>query len=299
MGEEADYQIDQMINAEWWSDRETSIEDDYYSYGYDPIHGRVIKITTQQAAENEMEEFKMAEVKKTYSFDINSEKKIYRIKPPLARGSFMQRILEPEGYEEGDDPEWGCQLRWPMDDPEVKLWVADMGKLFTKIFIDKFGKEKAAKLMANPSVRIPLRNGNNESNDEYEGWFFMNVRNKFRQPMIIGPTGKALPTDMITDQVIYSGAWYRSRITVKHFEVKGHVIGAFVDILMKIKDDDRLDNIIDVGKAEDEFSEFATEDAGMDDAAFGLDAEDDNPFTTDEEDKKKAKDEDDDFSFLE
>ena len=74
---------------------------------------------------------------KTYSFDINSEKKLYRIKPPLARGSYMQSIIEPKAYEDGDEPEWSCQLRWPLDDPEVQEWVKDMGKLFRQIFADE------------------------------------------------------------------------------------------------------------------------------------------------------------------
>ena len=283
MGEEADYQIDQMINYHFYA------EDGLY---INPAFDR------KQNAQSEMEVFTMADVKKTYSFDINAEKKVYRIKPPLARGSFMARILEPEAYDDDSSAEWGCQLRWPKEDPEVQIWVADMKKLLTKIFVDKFGPEKAKKLMSNPNVRIPLRNGDNEENEEYAGQWFMNVRNKFRQPMIIGPTGKALPADMINDQIVYSGAWYRSRITLKHFNVKGHVIGAFVDILMKIKDGERLDNIIDVGAAEGEFSGFATEDAGLDDAAGFLDDElgqSDAGSTP----KTQAPDEDDDFSFLE
>jgi hypothetical protein len=197
---------------------------------------------------------------KTYDIEVNSEKKIYRVKPPLARGSFMNRILEPEGFAEGDPKEWGCQLRWPMADDEVKVWAGDMAKLFRQVLIDKFGDKKGAEMIGNPNLKIPLRNGNNEDSDEYEGQLFMNVRNKFRQPIIIGPTGKALSDDFINDTVIYSGAWYRSRIVFRYFDVKSKGIGAYLEILMKIKDDTRLDSQISVEGAEDEFSGFATED---------------------------------------
>ena len=223
---------------------------------------------------------------KTYSFDINSEKKIYRIKPPLARGSYMQSIIEPQAFSEGDDPEYNCQLRWPMDDPEVQEWVKDMGKLFRQIFTDHFG-EKGAEMMKNPNIKIPLRNGNNEPNEELDGWLFMNVRNKFRQPLIIGPTGKALPADFINDEVIYSGAWYRSRINLRYYKHPkgGQGVGAYVEILMKIKDDDRLDSVISVEAAEDEFAGFAVDDA--------------EAFNTAEKasDKMEGSD-DDEFDFL-
>ena len=137
---------------------------------------------------------------KTYSFEINSEKRIYRVKPPIARGSFMNRILEPEGFAEGDAKEWGCQLRWPIKDPEVQAWAKEMGAMFKQIFADKFGAKKAAEILKNPNIKIPLRNGNTEEGDEYADQLFMNVRNKFRQPMIIGPTGKALSEEFITDK---------------------------------------------------------------------------------------------------
>ncbi len=197
---------------------------------------------------------------KTYSIDMNAEKKIYRVKPPLARGSFMQRILEPEAFSEGDKPEWGCQLRWPKDNDEVKAWAGDMGKMFTQVFIDKFGEKKGMEMMKSPSIKIPLRNGDHEENDEYHGQLFMNVRNKFRQPIVLGPTGKALPPNMIDDQLIYSGAWYRSRIVFRYFDVKSKGVGAYIEILMKIKDDARLDSVVNVTQAEDEFGGYATED---------------------------------------
>ncbi len=204
---------------------------------------------------------------KTYSIDVNSEKKIYRVKPPEARGSYMQSILEPEAFEEGGSKEFSCQLRWSKDDAEVKAWAGDMAKLFQKILEDKFGAKKAIEALKNPQLKIPLRLGDHEENEELHGWLFMNVRNKFRQPIIMGPHAKALPEDLINDSVIYSGAWYRTRLVFRYYDQIGKGIGAYIEILMKTRDDDRLDNVINVEKAEDEFSEFAAEDAGFDDIA--------------------------------
>ena len=248
MGEIADFILDQ---AEW----RMYEEDDYY---IPPPHTPPpINI---KAAEQEFSIYKETEMPKTYTIDMNPEKKIYRVKPPLARGSFMQRILEPEAFSEGDKPEWGCQLRWPMADEEVKAWAGDMGRMFTQVFIDKFGEKKGMDMIKSPNVKIPLRNGDHEENEEYHGQLFMNVRNKFRQPIILGPTGDPLPPAMIDDQVIYSGAWYRSRIVFRYFDVKSKGIGAYLEVLMKIKDDNRLDSVISIDAAKDEFSGFATDD---------------------------------------
>lgn len=243
MGEMADYILDQM----------------QFPFNDGPIQFEP-PINRDKIAEREFSRYKETIMPKTYSVDMNSEKKIYRVKPPLARGSFMQRILEPEAFSEGDDKEWGCQLRWPMDNDEVKTWAGDMGKMFTQVFIDKFGEKKGMDMIKSPNIKIPLRNGDHEENDEYHGQLFMNVRNKFRQPIILGPTGDALPPAMIDDQVIYSGAWYRSRIVFRYFDVKSKGIGAYIEVLMKIKDDLRLDSVISVGAAQDEFATFATDD---------------------------------------
>lgn len=263
MGEMADWATEQALLAEYDEMNPEYDEDIDYVYGYDPMHGRVFRThhITRESAEKEMEEFVMP---KTYSIDVNSEKKVYRVKPPEARGSFMQQILVPEAYKEGDEPEWSCQLRWPMDNDEVKAWAGEMAEMFKQILVDKFGAQKAAQALQNPQLKIPLRNGNHEENEEYHGWLFMNVRNKFRQPIIMGPHAKAIPPDLLNDSVIYSGAWYRSRLVFRYFDVKSKGIGSYIEILMKTRDDERLDNVINVDAAEGEFSEFASEDAGMD-----------------------------------
>ena len=263
MGEMADDMIDQMLNARFYEE-EYVTEEDYEASRQAYFKSEEYQVYRKQTAEDEMEEFNMA---KTYKIEINSEKKLYRVKPPEARGSFMARILEPEAFSEGDAKEWGCQLRWPIDNDEVKAWTAEMGGMFKQILVDKMGEKKALELMKNPQLKIPLRNGNHESNDEYEGWLFMNVRNKFRQPIVMGPHAKAIPVDLLNDNIIYSGAWYRSRVVFSYFDVKSKGIGAYIEILMKTRDDDRLDSVINVGAAEEDFSEFASEDAGMDEVA--------------------------------
>lgn len=260
MGEMADWLTEQMMFP---------FNDDLHQYE-EPI------VDENETAEQEFSRYKETIMPKTYSVEVNSEKKIYRVKPPLARGSFMQRILEPEGFAEGDAKEWGCQLRWPMDDPEVQAWAKEMGGMFRQVFIDKFGDKKGAEMLKSPNIKIPLRNGDHEENEEYHGQLFMNVRNKFRQPIVIGPTGKALPVEFINDSVIYSGAWYRSRLIFRYYDVKSKGIGAYIDILMKIKDDTRLDSTVNIDVAEDEFSAFASDD--VDELSPPKEGEDDNGF---------------------
>ena len=229
----------------------------------------------------------------THKFTVNSEKKIYKCIPPEARGSYMGTIIEPEGYSEGDKPEWSCQLRWPKDDAASNTWVKEMGKLFMKVLIDKLGAKKAEALMKNPNLKIPLRDGDNEEREEYHGYWFMNVRNKFRQPVIVGPSGKAVPESMVTDDFIYSGAWYRAKLSFAYYDVKSKGIGAYIEILMKIRDDQRLDNVVDVGAAESEFAEFADPNAGFDGG-------DDDMFSdgSSKADTVAKPDDDDGFDFL-
>ncbi len=213
---------------------------------------------------------------KTYIMDINEKNKTYYVQPPLARGSYMNAIHEPQGFENSEDVSWGCQLRWPMDNEEVKQWAGDMVQMFKKIIIAKWGAENADRIMKN--CRLPLRNGDNEEREQYHGWLFMNVRNKFRRPIILGPTAQPLTDEMITPDYIYSGAWYRSGINFFTYDVKGKGIGAGLDVLMKIKDDERLDGGITETQATDMFSQFSDPNAGLSEASGQLDAEDTNGF---------------------
>lgn len=205
-------------------------------------------------------------MKKTYSITISNDKKpfTYRVKPPLARGSYMQTILEPEAYDKDSKEEWSAQLRWPVDSEEVQAWAADMIALFKIIIADTWGADNVDIILKSPQTRLPLRNGNNETNPEYHGTLFMNVRNKFRRPWILGPNGKQLPEALITPDEIYSGAWYRSGLSFYGFEQKGKGIGGGIETLMKIRDDDRLDGGITQAAAVEDFAEFADETAGID-----------------------------------
>ena len=137
---------------------------------------------------------------------------------PVGRGSYMQSIHEPRAFSEGDKPEWSCQMRWEKGDPIVEEWIKELKMMFMIILTKQAGtREKAVQLAK--SCKIPLRDGDNEELEELHGHYFINCRNKFRQPWVLGPHAKKLPEELITPDEIYSGAHYRARIRFYWFSV--------------------------------------------------------------------------------
>ncbi len=190
-----------------------------------------------------------------YSIDVKKKKSV----SVVCRGSYVN-ILNPKAFEDGDDEVWGLQCQFPKSDPELEPWMQDLKKIYAQVLIDKFGQEKAQKLAK--TVKIPLRDGDDpqEADKELEGYYFLNSNNKFRQPHVIGPTGKAIPPEAITVDDVYSGAWYRVMLEFWYYDMKGNKgISTSVAAVMKIRDDVNLGSGTSKKEAESEFGDFADE----------------------------------------
>ena len=196
---------------------------------------------------------------KGFSVDIKKKKCV----TPVCRGSYVN-ILEPRAFEEGDTPEYGLQALFPKDDPNVAAWMKELNAVLGQVLIDKFGKDKAMEMA--PLVKKPFRDGDHpqEADKDLKGFFFMNVKNKFRQPHILGPMGKPIDPKDVGPDDIYSGAWYRLMLEFWYYAVKGNKgISASVAAIMKIKDDENLGSGTSKGEAADAMGEFAEEAATM------------------------------------
>jgi len=193
------------------------------------------------------------------------------------------------------------QCIFPKDDV-VDKWREEVKKVYFQVLVDKFGKDKAMKLFKalNSKGAFPLRDGDDENDvsalknaDQLEGCYFLNSKNRFRQPHIIGAMGKPVDPGTLTPDDIYSGAWYRCMLEFWYYDTAGNKgISTSLVAVMKVKDDSNLGSGTTVKEASSAFSGFASEAADM--MTVGEDENDDG----DQVHSKKEEEEDDDFDFL-
>jgi hypothetical protein len=163
-------------------------------------------------------------------------------------------------------PAWGLQAIMPKG-PATDAFLKEIRTLLGRVVIDKIGVEKAKQLA--PILRMPFRDGDNpkevaslKNADQLAGSWFFNVRNQFKQPVIIGPTGRAVDPATLTTDDIYSGAHYRLLLNFGYYDKKGNKgVSAYINAVMKVKDGDRLDNAVTEAQAQSAFSDFADESA--------------------------------------
>jgi len=106
----------------------------------------------------------------------------------------------------------------------------------------------------------PLRDGDKEGKERYEGVMFLNA-NSTRPPGVIDINGERI----INDDDVYSGAIYRTQINFYPSTKGAPRICAGLQNVMKIEDGERLDGAEPPEKA---FASYIEEDGGDDDGVF-------------------------------
>ncbi len=203
----------------------------------------------------------------TENFTIFTEKK--KALTPVFRGGYVN-FFEPKAFDVGDKPEWGMQLMLPKAGPGVEDFTKALKGIYVQVLLDKFTtKEKAIEMgnLIGSKKRFPVRDGDNTADtsglansEQLIGHYFMNANNKFRQPTFIGPAGKGVPAEQLSQDDIYSGAHYRAMLEFWYYDVKGNKgIGCSLAAFMKVKDDANLGAGTTIAEAEDAFSGFASE----------------------------------------
>jgi len=148
---------------------------------------------------------------------------------------------------------YGVQIILKKNDPQI-----------TKIkkLVEEAAKEKFGEKVKLSMLKLPLRDGTEESeNAEVQGMYFMNANNT-RKPGIRNRHNDAPDADEL-EEMCYSGCYFHVSINVYAFKVdgnKGVAIG--LNNVMLRKAGDRLDGTTN---AEEDFEEFADEDDSMDD----------------------------------
>jgi len=177
-------------------------------------------------------------------------------------------VWEPKASDDGEK-KYSVSLIIPKSDKTTIKKIREAIEAAKKAGIAKFN----GKIPAN--LKIPLRDGDEEREDEnYKNSFFVNANGKIK-PGIIDKYGKA-----ITDPAdFYSGCYGRASITFYAFNSNGNKgIACGLNNLLKLEDGEPLGGI---GKAEDDFADFIEKetndfDEADNDDIGGDDIDDDN-----------------------
>ncbi len=144
--------------------------------------------------------------------------------------------------------------------------VLDKDLKSTRIFVKKL---KAAILEASAAVHgkaldeskmkhYPISDGDDSDNEDFHGHWLIRVSSRFK-PQVIDKAGD----DLLTEDEIYSGAWYRASVTPYGWKNKfGKGVSIGINSAMKVKDDDKFGG---AGSAKDDFKDHLEESDDSDD----------------------------------
>lgn len=203
---------------------------------------------------------------KNFSVDVEKRKCV----TPECRFSYVN-ILEKGSLPNSDDEAYSAQLIFKKT-PEVEEFLKALQKVYAQAMVSKFGVEKAKKLwpVVKANKRFPVRDGDDPANghlanaEQLKGCYFINSKNVFRQPHIIGPMGKAVDPNTLTPDDIYSGMWGRAMLEFFGYDTAGNKgVGTSLAAVMKTKDDENLGGGVTKGEAEGGFEDFADEATDM------------------------------------
>ena len=169
----------------------------------------------------------------------------------VARASYVN-ITEPKSIN-GSKPKYSSSLIIPKSDKATIKLIEDAIEQAIQEGVGKFG----GKIPPRGSLKLPLRDGDAERDDEdYAGAYFINANSTF-QPGVVDREGN------ITDaSIIYSGCYVRACISFYAFNTNGNRgIAAGLQALQFIRDGKPLGGRVN---AAEEFGAFH-EDAENDD----------------------------------
>lgn len=166
-------------------------------------------------------------------------------------------VWEPYSQQEDQEPKYSVAILIPKTDKVTisKLRAAQKAALEAGLS-RVFGGKKP------PNLKTTLRDGDEEAdlerNPEYAGHLFMNVSSK-QKPGIVDSNVQPI----LDSSEVYSGCYARVSINAFAYSVSGNKGISFgLNHVMKTRDGDFLGGR---SRAEDDFSEFASEDEIEDD----------------------------------
>ncbi len=161
-------------------------------------------------------------------------------------------LFEAYSAHEGQEKKYSVSLLIPKSDKmTVKLINEAVEKAIQNGISSKWGGKRPKNL------KLPLRDGDTERDDDiYQNHYFINANNK-RQPGIIDK----YKNKIVDPDEVYSGCYALASITLYPYNANGNVgIGCSIDNIMKVEDGEPLGN---VHTAESDFADVDSDD-GLD-----------------------------------
>lgn len=159
------------------------------------------------------------------------------VKTPEFRGSFVnlvtaRAIKSDDGAD--SEPKYGLAIVLPTGKASTKAFNVELRKAITAACVDKFGKDiPQAKLK-----HFPIRDGASVGdNGQFDGHLFIRASTKFK-PSFCDKHGDKLETE----EDLYSGAWYKVKVSVWAWEHKtgGRGVSISLETGIKVRDDDKF-----------------------------------------------------------
>lgn len=156
-------------------------------------------------------------------------------------------IFKPRASEDGKEPKYSVCIMFPKTDTALK-------KIFDRA-LDQTAKDDAQKWGGRvPSnLHYPIHDGDEEKdvvqNPEYKGMWYFNASST-RKPGVLDEN----MDEMLDPNELYSGCWARVSVNFSGYNNSGNKgIGAYINNIMKLKDDTRLGGSF--ASAEDDFGD--------------------------------------------
>lgn len=177
------------------------------------------------------------------------------IKTPEFRGSFVS-LVKPRAFEEGKEPTYQITIVLPKKDPATKKFIAEF------LAAVKAASTAAHGVAIEPKKlkHFPIQDGDTKDIENFVGCYVIRASSRFK-PSAVDKTGDKLETE----DELYSGAWYRCKISVwgwKH-TTGGKGVSVSVDSVLKTRDDDRFGG---GSNAADDFADDLEEGGGAGDS---------------------------------
>ena len=166
---------------------------------------------------------------------------------------FYVNATQRRKSDNGEEGKFGVQVVIPKDHPQIKK----LKKIQDKVMKEGHG-EKIKKAM----VKLPLRDGDEERDEEeYQGMYFFNA-NSDRKPGIVNKRGEIADPDDL-EEYCYSGAFFNVSVNIYSYKYDGKKgVAAGLNNLMLLRKGERMDGSVN---ASEDFKGYASDDDDLDD----------------------------------
>lgn len=154
---------------------------------------------------------------------------------------------------EGSDPKYSVCIMFPKTDKTLRAIFDDAIEETKRSDADKWG----GKIPAN--LRTPIHDGDTDRPDqpEFRGMWYFNASSN-RKPQVLDE----LKDEMLDPNDLYSGCWARVSVNFAGYNNSGNKgIGAYINNIMKIRDDTRLGGTS--ATAEEDFADDDEDDEDL------------------------------------